>query len=244
MDYPARILLADDEEVFLNSTADLLRKEGYSCDCVKDGPSALAKLGDNTYDVLVADIKMPGNPDLELIQHVKSMHTGLQVILVTGFPSMASAIKSIGLPVVAYLVKPVEFSDLLREIRTAVERSRIFTAVRATQQQLKEWQGQLDRMQHLMQEEPANPDLVPVDTFITVTLHNIVLSLNGLKNVTAALAELSDKRDVCQLMDCPRVDSLTAALNETIEVLRKSKSAFKSKELGELRKRLEQILGA
>jgi CheY-like chemotaxis protein len=244
MDYTGRILLADDEEVFLNSTADLLRKEGYFCDCVKDGPSALVKLGENAYDVLVADIKMPGNPDLEMIQQVKNMHNGLQVILVTGFPSMASAIKSIGLPVVAYLVKPIEFSDLLSQIRNAIERSRILTAVRATQEQLKEWQGQLDRMQHLMQEEPGNPELVPVDTFITVTLHNIVWSLNGLKNVTEALAELSGKHDVCQLMDCPRVDSLTAALNDTIGVLRKSKSAFKSKELGELRKRLEQILEA
>ena len=59
-----RILLADDEETFLSSTADLLRKEGFECDTVQDGASALARASENNYDLLVTDLEMPGNADL------------------------------------------------------------------------------------------------------------------------------------------------------------------------------------
>jgi DNA-binding response OmpR family regulator len=242
MEELGRILIADDEEVFLSSTADLLRREGYYCDCVPDGTSAAQKLRENQYDLLVADIKMPGNPGLELVKEVKEKNHGLQVILVTGYPSMGSAIESIGLPVVAYLIKPIKIEELISHINTAVERSRVYRALESTQSHLQEWHGKLERMRNVLKDNPADIGLVPVDSFVTVTLNNIVLSLTSLKDVTEALARLTDDQNVCHLLNCPRMNTLLGALRETVEGLRKTKSSFKSKELGELRKRLEAIL--
>ena len=239
-----RILIADDEEVFLDSTADLLREAGYQCDCVGDGVSAVSTLKQNEYDVLIADIKMPGNPNLELVEQVKQLADGLAVILVTGYPSMESAIQSVSLPVSAYLVKPVDFDDLKSSVISAVERARVYRAVKDTQNHLKEWQEKLDAMQEVLRREVGDSDPISVETFINVTLHNIVVNLSGLRSVTEAVARLTGEQDVCRLVDCPRLDALATALRDTIAVLERTKNAFKSRELGDLRRRLEKLVQA
>lgn len=104
-----KILIADDEETFLHSTADLLRREGYDCDIVPDGNRAAEMLGKGEYDLLIADIKMPGNGNLELVREMPRLAEGLPVILVTGYPSLKTAMESFQLPVAAYLPKPVEW---------------------------------------------------------------------------------------------------------------------------------------
>jgi CheY-like chemotaxis protein len=237
-----RVLIADDEGVFLDSTADLLREDGYICDCVPDGLSAAERLRLGGYDVLIADIRMPGNPNLELIQQVNDMSIGLQVILVTGYPSMESAIRSVRLPVCAYLVKPIDLEELRSSVRSAVGRSKIYHALKDTEDHLKEWQENLHGMLDLLRQGGAEIEPMPVETFVNITLNNIVLSLAGLKKVTGAVVRLTGEQDVCHLLECPRLESLGRALRETIEVLERTKSAFKSKELGDLRRRLEKLM--
>ena len=60
--------------------------------------------------------------------------------------------------------------------------------------------------------------------------------------MTEAVARLTGEQNVCRLVDCPRLDTLIAALRNTIGVLETTKDAFKSKELGELRRRLEGLV--
>ena len=68
----ARILIADDEETFLQSMGALLRREGYTCDCVRDAQEAAAALDKTTYDLLITDIYMPGNAELEFLRELQS----------------------------------------------------------------------------------------------------------------------------------------------------------------------------
>src|SRR4030066_2379096 len=116
-----RILIADDEETFRNSMADLLRRGGYQCDCAPDAIVAAELLRSNDYDLLIADIKMEGNFELEFIQDLPQIATGMPVILVTGYPSLKTAIQSVQLPVVAYLVKPFEFKELLEQVQKSIK---------------------------------------------------------------------------------------------------------------------------
>jgi len=119
-----RILIADDEKAFLNNSADLFRKKGYVCDCVPDGAEAVDLLRTHRYDVVISDIRMPGNSDLRLAQEVDRLQGGVPVILVTGYPSMDTAVRAIELPVVAYVEKPVEFNKLLTLVKTVILRMR------------------------------------------------------------------------------------------------------------------------
>ena len=115
-----RILIVDVEETFLHSTADLLRKEGYECDCVLDAKTAVEILRKTRYDLLIAVIKIPGNSDLEVIKELPQIAAGLPVILVTDNPPLNSAIQSIQPLVVAYLLKPFELNDLLVQVKDAM----------------------------------------------------------------------------------------------------------------------------
>jgi len=237
-----RILIADDEETFLHSTARLLRREGYQCACASDATAVAEMLGAADYDLLIADIRMPGNQELELIQDLPGLAEGMPVILVTGYPSLHSAVHSIQLPVVAYMVKPMDLKELLAQVQSAIERSRTYRAMCNTRQRLQDWRQDLESIERWTNLTPGDRSSAAVDAFLTLTLRNIVGCLADLKRLTQALAVHSTEEDACQLLNCPRLTTLTDALVETIDILEKTKIAFKSKALGELRRKLEGLV--
>jgi len=237
-----KILIADDEETFLLSTADLLRRDGYRCDVVLDAESAGKALGEDDYDLLIADIKMPGNADLELIRQLPTLAEGLPVILVTGYPSMKTAIESIQLPVVAYVPKPLEYEDLLERVREGVRRFQAFKTMRRIRNRLRHWEEALKQVQGSSPELRLPGQATTTDCFLTITFQNLVDSLWDLKNLAQSLSLGAGNQDVCHMWTCPRLSFLKKGLEDTIEVLEKTKNSFKSKELGDLRKKLEGLM--
>jgi len=140
-----RIVIADDEETFLYSTADLLRKQGYQCDCALDAAAAAELLRANDYDLLIADIKMPDNEELEFIQGIPLIAEDMPIILVTAYPSLYSAIQSVQLPVVAYMIKPIEFDELLVRVQRSIKIFRGFVEHKRAEEALREAHEELER---------------------------------------------------------------------------------------------------
>lgn len=236
-------MLADDEEAFRESTVELLRREGYFCDSAPDGIRALDMLKANSYDLLIADIRMPGNPELQFIRAIPEVSKGLPVILVTGYPSVKSAIQSIQLPVFAYLVKPFEFSDLLEEVRKSVREHKLFQRFAAARSRMQDWKARLREMEDMAQELQQRRTSPSIETFLSISCHNIMEAVFDLKNLTKILSGADEgKKEVCHLLTCPRLSVLKNSMKETIEVLEKTKDSFKSKELGKLRKKLEDMV--
>jgi DNA-binding NtrC family response regulator len=116
------ILIADDDETFLQSTADLLRREEYVCDCASDAGAVIEILRLARYDLLITDINMPGNTGLELIKNLPENAEGMPVILVTGNHLINTEIQSLQPPVVACMRKPLDFDKLLAQVRISMER--------------------------------------------------------------------------------------------------------------------------
>lgn len=239
-----RILIADDEETFLLSTADLLRREGYHCACAGDAIMAAEMLKNDEYDLLIADIKMEGNLELELIRNLRQIVGYMPVILVTGYPSVRSAIQSIQLPVVAYLVKPIEFNELLAQVQSSIKNYQFFRAVQNLRKRLTDWSENLKDIKEVQEVTPKGVTSAPIDSFLTLTFQNIFGALSDLKCLTKSFSKGSPEQEVCHLLNCPRLTALKGALVETIDVLEKTKSAFKSKELGNLRRKLEELVKA
>jgi DNA-binding NtrC family response regulator len=121
----ASVLLADDEPVFGETTAELLRRHDYDCDLVPDVALARACLERRRYDVLVADIMMPGNTSLGLLPAARERQPDLSIILVTGYPSVETAVHSVDSGVFAYKIKPFAVEDFLATVAQAVRRSRL-----------------------------------------------------------------------------------------------------------------------
>lgn len=237
-----RILLADDDESFRRTTADLLRRDGYEVDEVPDADAALYRIQGAAYDLLISDLEMPGNEGLALVRELARMSGGLPVIIVTGYPTFDSALASIELPVCAYLVKPLDPPTLSRHVRSAVSRFRGYQAMRQAEQRLAGWSEDMQRMRRSREEAAVPGEGSDVDAFLSLTLRNVMGSLADLERLGQALAGRTPKAEPCQLMDCPRGAQLQAAVRETIDVLEETKSAFKSKTLADLRQRLELLL--
>ena len=117
---PARILIADDEPLFRATTAKLLERAGYECETVADAGAAIEKLRDGGFDLVLSDLNMPGNLDLELLRDHRENRRGVPLIVVTGVPSLPSAIDGIRLGIADYLLKPVKLDDLLESVRRAL----------------------------------------------------------------------------------------------------------------------------
>lgn len=232
-----RILLADDEPTFLGATADLLRREGFDCVTVPDGEEALVRLAEQDFDLLITDLEMPGNSDLHVVRRVGERGDSLPVIVLTGYPSVRSAMACIELPVAAYLTKPVDFQLLLGKTRSAVSRFRSYKAMHHAERRLRAWR---DEFSHVNAATAVGGS--PVDIFLTLTLRNVMGSLTDLEQLSRALNNQDVAHNPCQLMNCPRGGQLQAAVQESVRVLEETKTAFKSKALGELRHKLELLL--
>lgn len=120
----ACVLLADDEPLFLQSTAQLLRRAGYECRTAADATTALQVLADGGVDLAIVDLNMPGNLDLQLLNEGRRRYPDIPMLVVTGAPSLNSAIDSVRLHIFDYLLKPIRFEEILAGVRRALaERS-------------------------------------------------------------------------------------------------------------------------
>jgi two-component system, NtrC family, response regulator AtoC len=115
-----RILVADDEPLFLRTTAELLRKAGYECVGAADGNAALQALAREHFDLVLSDLNMPGNLKLELLREGRRQWPEIPLIIITGAPSLPTAIESVRLGIADYLLKPVKYDDLLASVRRAL----------------------------------------------------------------------------------------------------------------------------
>jgi two-component system response regulator HydG len=116
----AKILIADDEPLYLRTTAELLRKAGYECTTASDGRAALEALAREPFDLVLSDLNMPGNLKLELLREGRDKWPDVPLVVVTGVPSLPSAIESVRLGIADYLLKPVKYDDLLSSVRRAL----------------------------------------------------------------------------------------------------------------------------
>lgn len=147
---PQRILVADDDRVFGESICLYLGRQGYETRWVADGNGALAALEQAPWDVLVTDISMPGNEALELLAALKRAPAALPVIVVTGHPTLNTAVTSLRHDAVDYLTKPLDFAKLGEAVSRAIERRRTLDAVYKAREQLEEWSATLASIQTVL----------------------------------------------------------------------------------------------
>ena len=112
MKFP-KIILVDDEEDFCVVTAEVLRSKGFECDYFLNGNDAYQAMSKTKYQVLISDLRMPGNHQMEFIERSRAAHKDLIIIMSTGMPSLDSAVKSVEYGVKGYLLKPYPISSLI-----------------------------------------------------------------------------------------------------------------------------------
>ncbi len=208
-----RVLIIDDEPQFRLNTAAILKRRGFDAVAVECGAEALEQVRKTAYDVAVLDLKMPDMNGNEVLRQIKKIRPELEVILLTGYGTMASAHDALRAGAFDYLTKPCDLDLLAGRIHDAYFKEKGFP--------------QLERR--------ARDVMVPLDSFSTIhedgtvadairiilqsfhqamrtpmhrTVHRSILVLNGrndvigvlsladlLRGFQSALAPLSAKSD-------------------------------------------------
>lgn len=236
------ILVADDDANCRNTTVAFLSGAGYQCDRAATGDEAVSLLKQTRYDLLLSDIEMPGNSNLHLIEMLPEIQPGLPVILLTGFPTIQTAAHSVTLSVFAYLIKPVEPEELLAKVSRAVELARCYRKVAGTRERLLAACKDLDHIESSLRLSASNDARSSMLAYLDLTMQNVASSLLEMRQLFEAMAAGSGKTPEMEWMQSARPLVLINALRETIAVLAATKGAFKSKELAELRRKLETLL--
>jgi signal transduction histidine kinase len=122
---PTKVLLVDDEEHIRSVLSDSLEAAGYNVESVSSGEEGLESLAKRPADLMIVDLKMPGISGIEFASQARETTWDGQIVILTGFGDMKSAVEAMRAGAYDYLTKPVDLDRLLQTLRQADERRKL-----------------------------------------------------------------------------------------------------------------------
>lgn len=116
------ILVVDDDINYRNILSDYLKNEGYDVDSVNSAEEAVNKLKKDFFDIIISDLKLSGQSGIELLKKVKSETNDVEMIILTAFGSVDSAVAALKIGACDYLVKPLSLEELSITIKRLIEK--------------------------------------------------------------------------------------------------------------------------
>jgi len=119
------ILIVDDEKVIRETLKDILEYEGYKIDESSDGLSALEKIKQKKYDVVLCDIKMPKMDGIEVLEQSMAFNPEIPFIMISGHGTVEIAIEATRKGAFAFITKPPDLNQLLLHVRNAIDKTEL-----------------------------------------------------------------------------------------------------------------------
>ncbi len=119
------ILIVDDELSVRDSLAKWFESDGYRADSADSAETAMVKLREQSWDVILLDIKMPGMDGIEFNRHIRSVDKDIIVIIMTAYASIETAVEALKDGAFDYVSKPIDPDDFAHIIRNAIEKRRL-----------------------------------------------------------------------------------------------------------------------
>ncbi len=133
-----RILIVDDEEIICNVLDRRLTKEGYLCTTAHNGKEALTHFYQNSFSLILSDIKMPEMTGIELLQKVKAIDPKVKIIMVTAYPEIDLAVDAMRLGAHDFIIKPADLDLIVMSVKRALESKRLEEEIEAYHNRLEE----------------------------------------------------------------------------------------------------------
>ncbi|NQV14173.1 sigma-54-dependent Fis family transcriptional regulator [bacterium] len=114
------VLIVDDEQEIRDSLSEVLTDEGFLTYTAENGSTALEMMDEQHYDIIISDIKMPELDGVTLLKRVKKQAPDTFVILITSYGSTETAIDAMRLGAIDYILKPLDFDELILRIKNIV----------------------------------------------------------------------------------------------------------------------------
>jgi DNA-binding response OmpR family regulator len=173
------VLIVDDEPAICDLLSDDLSELGYLCEIAPDGNSALQKMAKDKFDIALLDIRLPGISGIELLKEINSRYTSA-VIMITAIDDVNTAVESMKLGALDYIVKPFNLNTLSSRIRAALEKK----AKLSTKTNINE-------LPDLSREEKELQEIDAIASGIEVKL-----DLNDKRSTTVTLRTIETAREI------------------------------------------------
>jgi putative nucleotidyltransferase with HDIG domain len=142
----ARILIVDDEKSIRVTLCEFLKNEGFIAESAPDAVVACSMIDEKDYDVIITDIIMPRISGMDLLSTIRKKSKTLQVIIMTGEPSVDTAIQAVKSGANDYITKPIGKEILLKTVRNAINIKRLSDDKAALEEQNRQYQKHLEEL--------------------------------------------------------------------------------------------------
>src|SRR4030042_6211468 len=203
-----KVLIAEDEDITLKHLLSILQKEGYEVKGVGDGLSAMEKIEKEYFNVLIADIKMPGLSGIELLEKIKEKHLETEVIIMTGYGSIGSAVDAMRKGAHDYVTKPFDLDEILLKLRHIREKKMLKKEVVA----LKTSLGMKNKITSVAKSESMKKILSIIENIRDSDCNVFITGESGDgKNLVAKIIHFTSKRE-----NMPFLSLYCATFNENL----------------------------
>lgn len=132
-----RILIVEDEAIMRDNLRHVLSRAGYTVETAESGTAALRLLAEGSYDLVLTDLKMPGADGLTVLAETKRLHPEAEVIVLTGYATVETAIAALQQGAFHYLSKPFKLDEVRAVVQKALEASRLRRENRRLREELE-----------------------------------------------------------------------------------------------------------
>jgi len=172
-----RLLIAEDDEILGTMLREFLQKPERELQVKKNGQEAIRDFINQPYDIVIADLMLPGADGLQVLKEVKARYPECEVIIITGYASLDTAIQAIRGGAYDYIRKPFKLEELEVAVKNASEKILLIRENRHLLQKLKDTMGEMDGLHRAWDEflaQTVQRDSKPAGPFSEADL-NITL---------------------------------------------------------------------
>lgn len=211
MDIPApkNVLLVDDHKPFRDSLAKILEGKGLRVFSANDGEEALDTLRKEEIHLVLTDLKMPRMDGVELLKVAKTIRPEVEVILITGYGTVDTAVTAMKDGAYDYIQKPFKPQEILKLVRKAIEKQSLVLENRILQERIKDFQ----KFEKIVGRSPAMRRVLEIVAQVAPSLATILIqgeSGTGKEVIAQAIHDLSPR------VNKPFIKVSCAALPETL----------------------------
>ncbi|MEW6750640.1 MAG: sigma-54 dependent transcriptional regulator [Candidatus Latescibacterota bacterium] len=167
-----RLLIVDDEPIALKNLAHVLRKEGYQVVEAKSGVQALQLLRDEDFALVLTDLKMERVDGMQVLERAKSLDPDTEVIMITGYATLDSAVEAMKAGAYHYIAKPYKLDEVRKVVREALEKHRLRKENTRLKVALKDFQGGRQIVTH----NPKMQKLLEMAKQVAASEANVVIT--------------------------------------------------------------------
>jgi len=167
-----KLLIVDDEKVAVKNLEHVMKKEGYEVTATQSGANALAHLDKQQFDVVLTDLRMEKVDGLQILEKCRENWPDTEVILITGYATLESAVDAMKQGAFNYIAKPFRLDEVRKVVAEAMEKIRLRRENRALREQVESFQGKVriitqdGEMQQLLD---MSRQIAPTDCNVLIT---------------------------------------------------------------------------